>query len=253
MSDIIQAIEDFRPLRDPALITGCLGQRRGGRLASNLLAHLAGLWHSQLIAKIQGEDFYDFALVPPGIRVTNGKSMIEWPEISFFLANKEGSSRDLLIATGMEPHLRWQTFARAAVDYAEKLGVRFIVNLRSFPGPVPHTRPTPIFPDSLDREAASQFGPPRRGFKFEGLTDLAAVLSASVEPLGWRSVDLSVLQPYYLRPMPRVQANIALVKALDRAFGGDTALDSFQEALDGERKMLKQADEDGELQQLIRA
>ena len=252
MSDIVQAIEEVRPLRDPALITGFLGQRRGGRLASNLLAHLVGEWRGQLVAKIQGEDFYDFTFVRPNIRINSGKSIIEWPEIDFFLANKEGSTRDLLIVTGTEPHLRWQTFTRAVIDYAGELGVRLLVNLRSFPGPVPHTRPAAIFPDSADREAAALFGVPRQGFKFEGLTDIGSVLSASGQPLGWRSVDLSVLQPYYLRPMPRAQANIALVRALDRAFGGETSVGAFQEAFEEERKLLNETNNDDEMQTLIR-
>jgi hypothetical protein len=74
MSDIVQVIEQVRPLRDPVLITGFLSQRRGGRLASNLLAHLAGEWHGQLIAKIQGEDFYDFTILQPNIRLGNERA-----------------------------------------------------------------------------------------------------------------------------------------------------------------------------------
>jgi PAC2 family protein len=166
----------------------------------------------------------------PLVQVKDNRREITWPEILIFLANKKGANRDLLLLIGSEPHLRWPAFTRAISQYLQNLGVQLIVNLRSFPAPIPHTRPATIFPASSDMELASQFAPARQGFKFEGLTDVAEVLSAEVDAWGCATVDLSVLQPYYFRPMPRAEASIAVIKALDRVFGGETDISALKEA-----------------------
>ena len=252
MNEIIESVVAVGPLRDPVLVTGFLVQRRGGRLASSVLSHLLGEWHAELIAKIQPGDFYDFTSLRPQVRISEGKPVIEWPEVLIFLANKEGATRDILLLVGSEPHLRWRTFIEAVADYVEKLGVRLIVNLRSFPAPTPHTRPAPIFPVSSDRELASKFGTPRDGFKFEGLTDITEVLSVQVQSSGCQSVDLSVLQPFYFRPMPRAQASIAWIKALDRAFGGETSLELLEKTADEETRAINETSaENAEMQSMI--
>ena len=197
-----------------------------------LLTYLVSEWHADLVAKISGEDLYDFSVLRPFVQVKDNRREITWPEILIFLANKQGATRDLLMLVGSEPHVRWPTFIKAVSQYLQTLGVQLIVNLRSFPAPTPHTRPAPVFPSSSDSELASAFGLAREGlaFKFEGFTDIAEVLSAEVDAWGCATVDLSVLQPYYFRPMPRARASIAVLNALDRVFGGETSISALQDS-----------------------
>jgi hypothetical protein len=67
-------------------------------------------------------------------------------------------------------------------------------------------------------------------FKFEGFTDIAEVLSAEVDAWGCATVDLSVLQPYYFRPMPRARASLAAISAFDRVFGGETKTSTLKDS-----------------------
>src|SRR5206468_466980 len=105
---------------------------------------LADEWHAELIASIKSEDLYDFSLLRPQVRLNDNKPVVGWPEILIYLADGEGTSRDRLLILGNEPHLRWRTFVETLSGYVGDLGVRTIVNVRSYPAPTPHTRPAPL-------------------------------------------------------------------------------------------------------------
>jgi hypothetical protein len=253
VQEVIQPVGAVRRLRDPALITGFQVARRGGRFPTMLLTYLVKEWRAELVAKISGDDFYDHSALRPLVQVKDNRRELTWPEVLIFLANKEGANRDLLVLVGSEPNLRWPSFASAVSQYLQTLGVQLIVNLRSFPAPTPHTRPAPIFPASLDSDLASQFGQVRQGlaFEFEGFTDIAEVLSVEVEAWGCATVDLSVLQPYYFRPMPRARASIAAISAFDRVFGGETKIGALRDSFLEEEKAID-AIADEEMQAMIR-
>lgn len=240
MHEINQISGPLRELKDPVLITGFLGQQRGGRLPTAILTYLAAEWHAELIATINSEELYDFSVLRPQVRSLNDKPVVAWPEILIYLAQRQGAGQDRLLLLGNEPHLCWQSFVKTLAGYVGDLGVRTIVNVRSYPAPTPHTRPAPLFVDSPDRELASRFGAPERGAKFEVMPDFAQVLSAQVASFDWRTVDLSVFQPFYIRPMPRAQASIAVIKAIDHAFGTLTSLSSLDESAVLETKAFAQ-------------
>src|SRR5690242_8635974 len=152
MTELIEAVGAVRPLRDPVLITGFQVARRGGRFPVLLLTHLETEWHAELIARVPGEDLYDYTVLRPLVQIKDNRRELTWPDIRIFFANKEGASRDILMLVGSEPHLRWPAFTRAISEYLQNLDVQLLVNLRSFPAPTPHTRPAPIFAASSDKD-----------------------------------------------------------------------------------------------------
>src|SRR6185295_1688994 len=100
MHEINQISGPLRQLRDPVLVTGFLGQQRGGKLPTTILTYLADEWHAELIASIKSEDLYDFSVLRPQVRMNDDKPVVDWPEILIYLADGEGTSRDRLLLLG---------------------------------------------------------------------------------------------------------------------------------------------------------
>ena len=62
--------------------------------------------------------------------------------------------------------------------------------------------------------------------RYEGPADFAAVLGVHLQSLGWETVELSAIQPYYFPRMPNPSVTISLVKLLDHAYGIETPVEA---------------------------
>jgi hypothetical protein len=102
-----------RPQLDrPVLIAAFRGWNDGGQGASLAGAYLARAWAGTRFADIDPEGFYDFQSTRPMVSLVEGVTrQIEWPENAFFHAPLPGAGRDSILLLGIEPNLRWRTFA----------------------------------------------------------------------------------------------------------------------------------------------
>jgi hypothetical protein len=240
MSDVITLRELDRPLRDPVMIAAFGVRRRAGRLAMQTLDHVVEAWSAEELAKISLDDFLDFTVRRPEVRRPDDVTIsIEWPETQIRLASPPGANRDFLLLTSFEPHFYWHRYVDAISAYADALGVKTLVSLRSFPGSVPHTRPSPILINSSDVDLELQFGVQSRRNRYEGPTDVAGVLAAQCQSMRWQTVDLTVLQPYYFPRMPNAAAMMALIKVLDHAFGTGTSFGSLVETAEAQTRAIE--------------
>ena len=241
MTDLIKPISASPPLTDPILLVALAARRRGGRAAGYALADVVDLWNGDLVASIDVDDVMDMTIRRPEIRRSPESIEIEWPEGKLYAARPPGAKHDFLLLIGFEPHFRWRTFAEAIADYTDSLGVKTLVSIRVFPGAVPHTRPTPILINASDLELELQFGVQAGGAKYEGEADIGSVLAARGQQLGWQTVDMTVLQPNYTPRGPNPAATLAIVTALDHAFGTNTSKDVLREAVTEWTKVLEGA------------
>ena len=227
MSEIIE-LKPLGHLSEPVLIAAFAIRRRAGRLANNALSYLIDQWAAEPVAKIDTDRFYDFTVRRPDTVATADSTVITWPEPTIYMARPPHSTREFLLLRGFEPHFFWRGFVEAVTDYMEAAGVKMLVNLRSLPGPVPHTRPSPVYVTSSDIELELRFGVQAKESRYEGPTDIEGVLTAHVQGLRWQTADLLVLNPEYFPRMPNAQASMALVTLIDRAFGTTTPLDELR-------------------------
>src|SRR5689334_21285804 len=119
MNELIQLDQ----LRDPVLIGEFVTHRQAGRVGSRAVSYLVGEWKAELVARLDAEDFMDFATDRPESRSVDGSRTIKWPDTLVYLAKPEGASRDFLLLVGFEPSLRWKTFAQDLATYADAAGV----------------------------------------------------------------------------------------------------------------------------------
>src|SRR5690606_36459879 len=144
MHEALRALGEVRALRDPVLLAAFTGFTDGPGAASLAIRTLAREWGAQPLAEVDPERFYDFTVQRPRTRLKDGERVLDWPENKFWVASPEGSDRDFILFTGVEPHLRWRTFCAAMEDLLRETGSTMSVTLGAQPSAVPHTRDLPV-------------------------------------------------------------------------------------------------------------
>ena len=154
------------------LVASFSGWNDAANAASTALGAIAASLETELIARIDPEEFFDFQANRPAIEITDGEMQgIQWPDNLFVAAHAEGAERDLLIISGTEPSTRWRTFCNAVLDVAERCGVESVVTFGSLIADVAHTRPVPITGLATDEAMIEQLG--FEDVAYEGPTGVA--------------------------------------------------------------------------------
>src|SRR5580765_3956211 len=197
-------------LERPVLIAAFRGWHDGGQGASLAAGYLAKRWDARRFAEIDPEGFYDFQATRPHVKLEEGFTRrIDWPETVFYHARPDGLDRDAVLLLGIEPNLRWRTFAGLIVDFANELGVELVVTLGSLLADVPHTRPAPVTGTATDPELIEQLG--LQASRYEGPTGIVGVLHGACSSAGLKSASLGAAVPHYvsLTPSPRAAKVLA--------------------------------------------
>jgi predicted ATP-grasp superfamily ATP-dependent carboligase len=129
-----------------------------------------------------------------------------------------------VLLLGIEPNLRWQTFAGMVVGLARELGVELMITLGSLLADVPHTRPSPVTGGATDPELIERLGLQRS--RYEGPTGIVGVLHDACSKADVPSVSLWAAVPHYVSLAPSPRAALALCQRLGDILG--TAIDTAE-------------------------
>ena len=199
---------DHPQLDRPPLICAFRGWNDGGEAASTAAAYLVQQWQGQPLAYLDPEEFYDFQVSRPTVRLEDGVTrVIEWPSGEF--SRVSASGRDAVVFIANEPNVRWRTFATAVIDSAKAVGSELVVTLGAFLTDVAHSRPVPVVGSAVDEDVAARLGLARS--QYEGPTGITGVLHDSSNRAGIASVSLWAAVPHYLPAGPNPKAALALV------------------------------------------
>ena len=200
-------------LERPVLVSAFRGWNDGGQGASLAGSFLARAWDAERFAEVDPESFFDFQATRPHVTLVEGMSRkIEWPENAFFHARPEGASRDVVLLLGIEPSLRWRTFAGIVTGLARDLRVEMMVTLGSLLADVPHTRPSPVTGSATDEQLVAQLG--LQQSRYEGPTGIVGVLHDACRVAGLPSASLWAAVPHYVSLTPSPRAAKALCDRL---------------------------------------
>jgi predicted ATP-grasp superfamily ATP-dependent carboligase len=203
-------------LNHPAVLCAFRGWNDGGEAASMAAGYLVERWGGRAIARIDPEEFFDFQVNRPTVRLEDGVSrVIEWPECVFTAASaREG---DVVVFTAPEPNNRWRTFVDSVVGVARELRSGMLVTLGAFLTDVPHSRPVPVVGSAQDEETAGRLGLSRS--RYEGPTGIVGVLHDASNRSGLPSISLWAAVPHYLPSAPNPKAALALVQRATALLG----------------------------------
>lgn len=227
-------------LERPVLIAAFRGWNDGGQGASLAGAYLARAWAATEFASIDPETFYDFQATRPSVSLVEGfVRKIEWPENTFLHAPLPGGGRDAIILLGVEPNLRWRTFAGLVTQVAAQFGVELVLTLGSLLADVPHTRPAPVTGSATDPELIDQLG--LQPSRYEGPTGMVGVLHDACAQAGLKSASLWAAVPHYVSLTPSPRAAKALVDRLADLLDADVDTVELDEAADSYAQQVSEA------------
>jgi proteasome assembly chaperone (PAC2) family protein len=171
-----------------------------------------------IVASIDPDPFFDFTQERPMVELDEDEVRhVHWPENEFRYARFSAAPHDLVVLAGVEPHLRYATFADSVVEIAKLSKCEVVVTVGAVADTIPHTRPPLVVgsttnPDLLNALALS---PPR----YQGITGLVGVLQERLDRAAIPAISLRVGVPHYLGNAQHPQSSIALLQHLHHVLG----------------------------------
>jgi predicted ATP-grasp superfamily ATP-dependent carboligase len=225
-----RVIWDQKPkLRSPTLVCSFKGWNDAAESASSALRYLATQWDAEPIGAIDCEDFFDFQVSRPTVKLTEGLTReIEWPDFEISSAVLTVAERDVVFLVGNEPNLHWKTFGATVIGAARELGVQQVVSLGALLADVPHTRPVQVTGIAGDESMAKRLGFSQT--RYEGPTGIVGVLHDACARAGLESASLWAPVPHYVAAVPSPKASLALIRRVETLLDVTLDLTGLEEA-----------------------
>ena len=203
-------------LRRPLLITAFAGWNDAGSAATGVIRYMLRRWRSDTLAEIDPEPFYDFTQARPTVRIVDGERVIEWPQNRFSWHRLEGADRDLILLSGIEPHLGWRSYVGCVLELCRTFEVSGVITLGALLAEVSHTRAVPLIGSSADEELARRLDlRAESASRYEGPTGIAGVLSQAVRDAGLATASLWASIPFYVNASPNPKGALAILGRLN--------------------------------------
>jgi proteasome assembly chaperone (PAC2) family protein len=238
-------------LRSPTLVAAFAGWNDAAGAATAALEAVAMSLDAEPIAEIDPEEYFDFQVSRPTIRLTEGQTReIDWPQNALYAARIPTAERDLVLVSGIEPNLRWRGFAKAILDAAERLEVEMVVTMGALLADVPHTRPVPITGLASDPKLVERLGLSRSNY--EGPTGIVGVIHDACRGRGVTSASVWAAVPHYVAAVPNPKAALALLRRLEGFVGLEVDASELEDAIERyERQVDRAVSANPEIEELV--
>ena len=207
-------IEELPTLTNSVLVVAFAGWNDAGSAATHATQFLVQKLQARRFASLEPEEFYNFSELRPQVQLRDGLYReVSWPANDFFYSRPATSQQNLVFGVGIEPHLRWKTYAATLLDLARQCGVNLVITLGALLADVAHSRPVRVAGFSSDPVLAAQlqFTPSR----YEGPTGIVGVLNDACRRAGLASVSFWANVPHYISAAPNPKAALALIGRLE--------------------------------------
>ena len=212
---------DLRDLNDPIAVIAFQGWNDAGSAASDTAQRLAAITEAKLGYEIDGEDFYDFQVNRPQVRIDEeGARSLIWP-VTQVRAGRLSNGRDLVLVEGYEPNMRWRQFCSLVTSALDSARVHRAYILGALLADTPHTRPIPVSQTAGDPDTADRLG--LETSTYEGPTGIVGVLGDALSRTGTDVITFWAAVPHYVSTPPCPKATLALLSKLESAL--DVPLD----------------------------
>lgn len=217
--DTDSLILDARPtLKRPLLVFAFSGWGDAGASATTAVRYLIEQFIATKFASIDPEDFYDFSIQRPLVRLTEGMQReIHWPSYDFYHGTGLSQERDFILGVGAEPHMRWRLFCQTILRLVRECGVEMIVSLGAYLDEVLYTRPVPLTGFASDSKMLAQLD--IIPSMYQGPTGIVGVLGDTCKKANIPNMSLWAALPHYLSVSPNPRGSLALVLRLTQWLG----------------------------------
>ncbi len=239
-------------LRNPVLVCAFAGWNDAAGAASTALETIAGTLDSHVVARLDPEEFYDFQVNRPTIRLIEGRTRhVDWPDNSFTAAPIPGAEKDFILMTGVEPNLKWRSYSSAILDVAQELGAEMLISLGALIADVAHTLPVPITGLASEERLVEELGLSRSNY--EGPTGIVGVLHDQARQRNMPSASLWAAVPHYVAAVPNPKAALALLRRLEGLTGVALEASELEDAMERfESQVNRAVSANPEIEELVR-
>jgi proteasome assembly chaperone (PAC2) family protein len=215
--DIIK-VDRLPQLHDPVAVIAFSGWNDAASAATAAARFVAKRLGARKFATLDPEEFFDFKDRRPNVRISmRGDREIQWPVEEFHFARNPTGPHDVVVAVGIEPHLRWRTFADSHISLFRDLGITTVVSLGALMADVPHTRPARVTGSAQDPSVAERLN--LSTSRYEGPTGIVGIMHDGLRRSGIPAASLWANVPHYVTTAQNPGATIALLKRLETILG----------------------------------
>lgn len=231
----------------PLMVLALQGLFDAAGAATAAIAHLVDVYDAEPFAEIDPETFFNFLRQRPSVELdTNGDRTIHWPVTRAHAARTPEGTRDLVLVSGVEPHLRWRTFANMLLELARSTNSEMVITIGAMAGMAPHTRALGVVGSAANPAVADRLGLSRPSY--QGPTGLIGVLHDCLDAASMPVVSLRVSVPHYVSGSPNAEATRSLLSRFELVTGVHTNHDALdEEAADWRRRINTTVANDDEL------
>ena len=239
-------------LVEPVMIAAFEGWNDAGEAASTALEHLELTWDATPLTSIDPEEYYDFQVTRPHVRLNGGVTRrIEWQTTRLSVAQLPGTERHVVLVNGIEPNLRWQAFCRELLGHVERLGVTKVITLGALLTDTPHTRPTPVTGTAYDGASAKELRV--EPTSYQGPTGIVGVFQNACVEAGVPAISFWAAVPHYVSQARVPKAAVALLHRIEEVLDVEVPLGALPEqAEEWERTVSEMAEADDEVREYVR-
>nr|WP_249044283.1 PAC2 family protein [Crossiella equi] len=240
-------------LTNPVLIAAFEGWNDAGDAASTAIEHLELTWEATSLAEIDPDDYYDFQVTRPTVRMVDGITRrVEWPTTRLSVCRPPGADFDVVLMHGIEPNMRWRAFCAELLHYVETLGVTTVVTLGALLMDIAHTRPVQVTGTAYDEDSAATYGLERS--RYEGATGIVGIFQDACVQMGVPAISFWAAVPHYVSQPPSPKATLALLHRVEEVLDLEVPLGQLPEqAEEWERTVTEMAEEDEDVASYVRS
>ena len=167
-------------------------------------------------ADIDPEEFYDFSQTRPySSRTRDGKRRIQWPANEFSYLTDPSTDSGIMVFVGVEPNLKWRTFAKTVASVAKDHGVESVIHIGALLDAVPHTRPVKLS-GTASESRLSEFleGQGIKSSNYQGPTGISSAVMAACINEGLEYTSIWGHTSHYLQAAPNHRVGSTLLEVL---------------------------------------
>jgi proteasome assembly chaperone (PAC2) family protein len=211
-------VDTLPELRSPIAVVAFAGWGDAAGAATSATRTFVRRMGARRFASIDAQPFYEFRDTPPTVRMNAaGERELHWPTNEFFYARNPTGDHDFVAAIGVEPNLRWRTFATIYTDLMKQLDVSMVVSLGALLSDVLHDEPAVVTGSAIDADVRARLD--LVPSNYEGPTGISGVLQSMLQKAAMPTASLWANVPHYIGSAQNPPATMGLLKRLEAIIG----------------------------------
>ena len=200
------------------MVVAFAGWPDAAEAATRAIRYMVRKLPTNKLAEIAPEEYYDFTVNRPHIRLNRKRErIIKWPTNEFYTYIPENDPENgILMYVGTEPNLKWRTFSETVLKVADMVGVELVVTLGALLDAVPHTRKMKVTGKASNKELIGKSN--LLGINDTGYQGPTGIHSPFIEGCNNRKlphVNIWSHCPHYVQTTPNPIASYALLENLN--------------------------------------